>query len=68
MISFTGNCNDLEFGFAYYLGGGSNAPSDYCWIMTLDNGRDKGQFAFNVNNAWIRRRSGNDWSSWLSLV
>jgi|GEM_PF-7003717 len=68
MRGFIGNCNDLEFGFAYYIEGGSNAPSDYCWIITLVNNLDRGQFAFNVNGAWVRRRSGNSWSNWLSLV
>ena len=64
---FQGNCNDLDTGFAYYFEGGSNAPSIYCWIITLKyNSSDCAQLAWGSTGLWTRRKSTNTWSSWSS--
>ena len=67
MNGFAENCNDLGFGFVYYLEGGSNAPSNYCWIITLVFGNDKGQLAWSFEGAWRRRYSAGNWSNWAAL-
>ena len=66
-VGFSGNCNNLSQGFVYYFEGGSNAPTNYCWIITLTCLSDAGQLAWARDGAWVRRRSGGSWSNWLSL-
>jgi hypothetical protein len=64
VITGSFNCNELETGFYYYTEGGSNAPINYSWIITLAGGSDKAQLAWTVEHIYIRRRSGGSWSSW----
>lgn len=67
------NYDELPNGFTYVHDDGTNAPSSYCYVLTLDNRIQIALPVTTINNANLKiykrfKTTAGAWQPWTSFV